>query len=150
LSRNKIKDLKVLVVGENYESLEKYHEMIRANNMEDSFIFINHFVDKDDIKKYFLSSELVVLPYKSASQSGVLSLAYNFNRPVVITDVGGLSDYVSDKKSGFIVEPDPVHISKKINMFFEENLFEMMSKFIKDNKKIFSWESFEKKLKLYE
>ena len=142
LSRNKIKDLKVLVVGENYESLEKYHEMIRAKNMEDSFIFINHFVDKDDIKKYFLSSELVVLPYKSASQSGVLSLAYNFNRPVVITNVGGLSDYVSDKKSGFIVEPDPVHISKKINMFFEENLFEMMSKFIKDNKKISAWESF--------
>ena len=88
MSRNKIKDLKVLVVGENYESLEKYHEMIRANNMEDSFIFINYFVDKDDIKKYFLSSELVVLPYKSASQSGVLSLAYNFNRPVLITDVG--------------------------------------------------------------
>ena len=150
LSKNKIKDLKVLVVGENYESLEKYHKIIRTHNMKDSFIFINSFVDKDDIKKYFLSSELVVLPYKSASQSGVLSLAYNFNRPVLITDVGGLSDYVSDKKSGFIVEPNPEHISKKINIFFDENLFEMMSNFIKDNKKIFSWESFEKKLKLYE
>ncbi|MDG2188956.1 MAG: glycosyltransferase [Candidatus Marinimicrobia bacterium] len=150
LSKNKIKDLKVLVVGENYESLEKYHKMIRAHNMKDSFTFINSFVDKGDIKKYFLSSELVVLPYKSASQSGVLSLAYNFNRPVITTDVGGLSDYVSDKKSGFIVDPNSEDISKKINMFFDENLFETMSKFIKDNKKIFSWESFEKKLKLYE
>jgi len=150
LSKNKIKDLKVLIVGENYESLEKYHKMIRAHNMEGSFIFVNNFVDKDDIKKYFLSSELVVLPYKSASQSGVLSLAYNFNRPVITTDVGGLSDYVSDKKSGFIVEPNSEDLSKKINMFFDKNLFETMSKFIKDNKKIFSWESFEKKLKLYE
>ena len=124
LSKNKIKDLNVLVVGENYESLEKYHKMIRAHNMEDSFTFINSFVDKGDIKKYFLSSELVVLPYKSASQSGVLSLAYNFNRPVITTDVGGLSDYVSDKKSGFIVDPNSEDISKKINMFFDENLFE--------------------------
>ncbi len=149
LSKNKLKDLKVLVVGESYESLDKYHKMIRDHNMEDSFIFINNFIDKADIEKYFLSSELVILPYKSASQSGVLSLAYNFNRPVIVTDVGGLSDYVSHEKSGFIVQPNSKDISNKINLFFDKNLFEEMSEFIKNNNKRFSWESFEGKLNLY-
>ena len=149
LSKDKLNDLKVLVVGENYQSLDRYHKIIRDCDIEDSFIFVNNFISKADIKKYFLSSDLVVLPYKSASQSGVLSLAYNFNRPVIITDVGGLSDYVSDNKSGFIVQPNSQDISNKINMFFEKNLFEEMSEFIKSDKKRFSWESFEEKLDLY-
>ncbi|HIF29845.1 MAG: glycosyltransferase [bacterium] len=149
LSKDKLNDLKVLVVGENYQSLDRYHKIIRDCDIEDSFIFVNNFISKADIKKYFLSSDLVVLPYKSASQSGVLSLAYNFNRPVIITDVGGLSDYVSDNKSGFIVQPNSQDISNKINMFFEKNLFEEMSEFIKSDKKRFSWKSFEEKLDLY-
>ena len=147
--KNKLKNINVLIVGENYESLDKYRKMIRDQKMEDFFTFINSFVDKSDIKKYFLSSDLVILPYKSASQSGIISLAYNFNRPVIVTNVGGLSDYVSDNKSGFIAQPNSQDISNKINMFFEKNLFEEMSEFIKSDKKRFSWESFEEKLDLY-
>ena len=112
--------------------------------------FINNFVNKEDIEKYFLSSDLVVLPYKSASQSGILSLAYNFNRPVIVTNVGGLSDYVSDDRSGFIVAPNPENISDKINIFFNRSLFNRMSDFIKNYKDKFSWKLFEERLNLYE
>ena len=150
LSKDKVENLKVLVVGESYESLKPYYQMIEQLGIGDHFIFINSFVNKDDIEKYFLSSDLVVLPYKSASQSGVLSLAYNFNRPVIVTDVGGLSDYVSDDKSGFIVAPNPENISDKINIFFNRNLFNRMSDFIKNYKDKFSWKLFEERLNLYE
>ena len=149
LSKDRLNNLKVLIVGENYESLDPYHKMIADHQMEESFIFVNRFVNKVDIKKYFLSSDLVILPYKSASQSGVLSLAYNFNRPVIVTNVGGLSDYISDNKSGFIDQPNSRDISIKINMFFVENLFQKMSEFIKNDKKRFSWKSFEQKLDLH-
>ena len=149
LSKDRLNNLKVLIVGENYESLDPYHKMIADHQMEESFIFVNRFVNKVDIKKYFLSSDLVILPYKSASQSGVLSLAYNFNRPVIVTNVGGLSDYISDNKSGFIAQPNSRDISIKINMFFVENLFQKMSEFIKNDKKRFSWKSFEQKLDLH-
>jgi glycosyltransferase involved in cell wall biosynthesis len=149
LSKDRLNNLKVLIVGENYESLDPYHKMIADHQMEESFIFVNRFVNKVDIKKYFLSSDLVILPYKSASQSGILSLAYNFNRPVIVTNVGGLSDYISDNKSGFIAQPNSRDISNKINMFFEKNLFQKMSEFIKNDKKRFSWKSFEQKLDLH-
>ena len=148
--KNRMSDLNVLIVGENYESLEPYRKMISSHEMEDNFTFYNKFVDRSDIEKYFLASDLVVLPYKSASQSGVLSLAYNFNRPVLVTNVGGLSDYVSKGKSGFIVDPHSGKISKKIIEFFEQSLFSDMSSYINENKEIFSWESFEKKLNIYE
>ncbi len=150
LSKHKVENLKVLVVGESYESLKPYDKMIEQFDLGSNFIFINSFVNKDNIEKYFLSSDLVILPYKSASQSGVLSLAYNFNRPVIVTDVGGLSDYVSDQRSGFIVEPNPENISNKIDIFFNRNLFEGMSDFIKDYKHKFSWKLFEERLNLYE
>ena len=150
LSKEKVDNLKVLVVGESYDSLKPYYTMIEKFGIEDHFIFIDSFVNKDDIEKYFLSSELVILPYKSASQSGILSLAYNFNRPVIVTDVGGLSDYVSDERSGFIVAPNPKDISDKINVFFNSGLFNSMSDFIKGYKNRFSWKLFEERLNLYE
>ena len=150
LSKEKVDNLKVLVVGESYQSLKPYHRMIKELGIEDHFIFINRFIAKSSIEKYFLSSDLVVLPYKSASQSGILSLAYNFNRPVIVTDVGGLSEYVSNERSGFIVEPNPKNISDKINIFFNSNLFSEMSNFIQDHKEKFSWKLFEERLNLYE
>ena len=149
LSKDKVNNLKVLIVGENYEPMDTYHKMIADHQMEESFIFVNNFIGKTDIEKYFLSSDLVILPYKSASQSGVLSLAYNFNRPVIVTNVGGLADYISDNKSGFITQPNSQDISNRINIFFEKDLFKDMSQFIKDDKKRFSWKSFEQKLDLY-
>lgn len=143
---NRISDLKVLVVGENYESMSKYYDLIDKANLKDKFLFDLQFVGEHDTIKYFISSDIVVLPYKTASQSGIISLAYNFNRPVVVTDVGGLKEYVVENKTGFIVNPDEKDLSDKINYFFENKLFEEMSLFIKNYKEKFSWKNFEEKI----
>jgi glycosyltransferase involved in cell wall biosynthesis len=140
---NRIADLKVLVVGENYKSMSKYYDLIDKANLKDQFLFDLQFVEEHNIAKYFISSDIVVLPYKTASQSGIISLAYNFNRPVIVTDVGGLREYVVENKTGFIVNPDEKDLSNKINYFFENKLFEEMSLFIKNYKDKFSWKNFE-------
>jgi glycosyltransferase involved in cell wall biosynthesis len=143
---NRIADLKVLVVGENYESMSKYYDLIDKANLKDQFLFDLQFVEEHNIAKYFISSDIVVLPYKTASQSGIISLAYNFNRPVIVTDVGGLREYVVENKTGFIVNPDEKDLSNKINYFFENKLFEEMSLFIKNYKDKFSWKNFEERI----
>ena len=143
---NRVSDLKVLVVGENYESMSKYYDLIDKANLKDKFLFDLQFVEEHNTAKYFISSDIVILPYKTASQSGIISLAYNFNRPVVVTDVGGLKEYIVENKTGFIVNPDEKDLSDKINYFFENKLFEEMSLFIKNYKEKFSWKNFEEKI----
>ena len=75
----------------------------------------------------------------------MLSLAYNFNRPVIVTNVGGLSEYIVNGKTGFVVS-DEKELSNKIGHFFKENMFEEMTYFIRDYKKQFSWKEFERKV----
>ena len=103
LIKNDIKNLKVLIIGEAYEDMTKYSRKIESLNLSDLFVFNQSFVEEKNISKYFLSSDLVVLPYKSSTQSGVLSLAMNFNKPVIVSSEGGLKDYVEDEKTGFIL-----------------------------------------------
>jgi len=142
---NSLSDFKVFVVGENYESMSKYYNLINKFNLEEKFIFNLEFVSEDIAAKYFIASDIVILPYKHGSQSGIVSLAYNLNRPVIVTNIDALSEYVINGKTGFIVENEK-ELSNKIGHFFKENLFEEMSSFIRDYKKQFSWEEFERKV----
>ena len=107
-------DVKLLIVGENYEPLKKYHDLVYKYKLEKSVSFINKFVNQDEIKYWFCSSELVILPYKNASQSGIASLAIQFEIPIVSSDVGGLSEFIIDNKDGFLSKPDSKELSNKI------------------------------------
>ena len=90
-----------------------------------------------------LASDLLVLPYNSASQSGILSQAWQYNLPAIVTNVGGLSEYVDENKSGYIVEPnDTVGLSAKIGHFFNSNDSLEMPKYIKLNKHKYSWDNY--------
>jgi len=140
-----LSDFKVVIAGENYESMSKYYNLINKLNLEEKFMFDLKFIDEDNTAKYFIASDIVVMPYKHGSQSGVLSLAYNFNRPVIVTNVGGLSEYIVNGKTGFVVS-DEKELSNKIGHFFKENMFEEMTYFIRDYKKQFSWKEFERKV----
>ena len=85
-------------------------------------VIINKFVPNEDVAKYNKISDLVILPYRSATQSGILSVAYSFLKPVVVTNVGGLSELVEDKKTGIIINPDsPQEITNGVIEYFKLN-----------------------------
>jgi len=96
---------RLLVVGEFYDSPNEYYEKIKELNLENHVKIINEFVPNEEVGKYFSVSDVVVLPYKSGTQSGVLNIAYGFRKPVVVTKVGSLPDDVEEGKTGVVIEP---------------------------------------------
>jgi glycosyltransferase involved in cell wall biosynthesis len=133
----------LIVAGEAYENINKYKEIAKKYDSNNQIIWINKFIDDKKIEELMLASDLLVLPYNSASQSGVLSQAWQYNLPAIVTNVGGLSEYVDENKSGYIVEPnDTVGLSAKIGHFFNSNDSLEMPKYIKLNKHKYSWDNY--------
>ncbi|MEO8399184.1 MAG: glycosyltransferase, partial [Ignavibacteriaceae bacterium] len=85
---------------------EEYFNKIKTLKIENEVKVINQFIPNEDVEKYYKISDLVILPYRSATQSAVLTIAYGFSKPVVATNVGGLAEFVEDKITGIIVEPN--------------------------------------------
>ena len=133
--------VKLLVVGEFYDKPQRYYQIVEEDGISDHVIFKNEYVKSDEVKIYFSASDVVVLPYKSATQSGIVKIAYNFNKPVIATNVGGLPEVVLDGKTGFIVEPSPQKIADAIVKFFRENLADEFSKNVELEKKKYSWDA---------
>ena len=135
-----VRDLgvKLIVAGEFYESKKPYFDLVKQLGTGDRIIFHSHFISDDEVKYYFSTASLVVQPYKSATQSGVTQIAYHFNKPMIVTNVGGLAEIVPDGVSGYVVEPDPVAIAGAICDFFsgDEKRFEAG---IEEKKKEYSW-----------
>ena len=124
-------DAFLLIVGEFYDNPDLYLNLIKKCNIANRVKIINEFVPNEEVYKYYQVSDVVVLPYKSATQSGILNIAYGFNKPVIVTDVGGLAEFVVDGKTGIIIEPNStkeivegydklLNLQKKIN--FVENI----------------------------
>ncbi len=103
---NKCPDIKLMIVGDFYDEKEKYLHQIREDHLEQNIILYDQFIPDSEVEPYFAASDVVVLPYDSATTSGVIQAAYNFNRPVIVTDVGGLREAVVDGKTGYVVEAD--------------------------------------------
>jgi glycosyltransferase involved in cell wall biosynthesis len=108
-----------LVVGEFYEPRAPYDERARRNGVEDMVRFVDRYIPDDEVGLYFAAADVVVLPYTSATQSGVVQLAYGFGRPVITTSVGGLPEVVRDGVTGFLVPPnDPNALAGAIARFY--------------------------------
>ncbi|MCK9211291.1 MAG: glycosyltransferase [Ignavibacteriaceae bacterium] len=101
-----IPNIKLLVVGESYDEFSFYENLVSELHLTNYVKMENRFVANEEVGKYYSVSDLVVLPYRSATQSGILNVAYGFNKPVLVTNVGGLAEFVDDKKTGIIVEPE--------------------------------------------
>jgi len=101
-----IPNIKLLVVGESYEKFSIYEDMVREMHLSNYVKMENKFVANEDVAKYYSASDLVMLPYRSATQSGILNVAYGFNKPVLVTNVGGLAEFVSVNETGIVVEPE--------------------------------------------
>ena len=98
----------LLVVGEFYDNPKNYLKIIDDLNIGGKVKVINEFVPNEEVSKYYQISDVVVLPYLSATQSGILNVAYGFNKPVIVTDVGGLAEFVEEGKTGFVIKSNSV------------------------------------------
>ena len=142
----------LIIAGEAYQKLNDYKSIISENKFSNQIKWYNHFISNEDIEKLMILSDLLVLPYKSASQSGVLSQSWQFNLPSIVTNVGGLSEQVINGKSGFIVEPNNIKdLETKISTFFNDKLSDDMINYIKSNKNKYDWNYYlDGIMKLYE
>lgn len=133
-------NIKLIIAGEYYSDKEEYENLIKKHNLEADIIQVAKFIPDSDVQDFFNACDLVVQPYKSATQSGVTQIAYHFNKPMVVTNVGGLEKMCPDGKVGYVVSTNPDDIAKAIFRFFEETDQQKMIENIIEEKKKYSWE----------
>lgn len=134
------RNLKLIVAGEFYEDDKPYKSLVKAANLDNDVIFFDHFIKDSEVPLFFSAADLVVQPYKSATQSGVTQIAYYFEKPMLVTDVGGLKEIVPDGKCGYVVKPEAPAISEAIIDFFDNNKKEFFTEGVRQEKVKFSWE----------
>ena len=130
--------IKLIVAGEFYSDIKKYEEILDKNNLTDSVIIHNKFVPDEDVSSYFSISDILVLPYRSATQSGVTQVGFYYDKPMLVTNVGGLGELI-DENIGYIVEPTAKDIQKGLLNFYQEKKKDSFSKNVAEKKKMFSW-----------
>ena len=138
-SRLRGKNLKLLVAGEFYENETLYRNLVRESGLEKDVIFYDHFIENAEVGLFFSGADLVVQPYKSATQSGVTQIAYYFDKPMLVTNVGGLKEIVEHGKCGYVVEPDPGNIADAIIDYFDNNRENAFTQCVRKEKARFSW-----------
>jgi D-inositol-3-phosphate glycosyltransferase len=133
------KGLKLMVAGEFYDDDKPYRDMVRKYNLENEIIFFDRFINDNEVAAFFSCADLVVQPYRSATQSGVTQIAYHFGKPMLVTDVGGLREIVPDRRCGYVVEPDQISIFNAISDYFENNRKDEFTRNVIKEKEKFSW-----------
>ncbi len=131
---------KLIIAGEFYESEKKYDELIESLDIKDRIIKVNKYIPNDDVPKYFCASDLIVLPYKTATQSGVVPIALHFNKNIIVTDVGSLSQLIEKHNIGYIAETNPESIAEQINNYFDKP--NLLNHDFSDIKQELSWQGF--------
>lgn len=132
--------VKLVVAGEFYTDETQYDQIIEELALHDKIILHTDFIPNSEVCLYFCATNLVVQPYKSATQSGITQIAYHFNKPMVVTNVGGLAEIVPNGKAGYVVDPDVDEIANAIVDFFENNREAKFVEGVIDEKKRFSWD----------
>ena len=142
MADQQIKDagIKLLVAGEFYEDEKQYLEQIKNLSIEDRLILKTDFIPDSEVQYYLCAADAIIQPYRNATQSGVTPLAYHFEKPMVVTNVGGLPALVPDQKAGLVVEPNPTAIAKGILKFYRlgEDYF---IPHLRSEKQKYSWQN---------
>ena len=116
-------------------------DLIKELEIESYVKVVDTYTPDREVEKYFVAADLVVLPYISATQSGIVQIAYGFTRPVIVTEVGGLPDVVKDGKTGYIVKPgNPEEIARAVHRFYQNGVDRIMTENIRKEAYRFSWE----------
>ena len=132
------KKIKLLVAGEFYDNRKQYDEQIEKLGIKDQLILYTNFIPDNEVKYYLCAADVVVQPYRSATQSGVTPLAYHFEKPMIVTNVGGLPLLVPNDKVGLITSPDAASIAEKIIEYFKKGEQYFIPHIIEEKKK-YSW-----------
>ena len=131
--------IRLLVAGEFYEEEKGYQEQIDLLGIREQLYLRTDFIPDSEVKYYLSAADAVIQPYRNATQSGVTPLAYHFEKPMLVTNVGGLPALVPDKKVGLVTEPDPAAIAGGILQFYQlgEDYF---IPHLREEKKKYSWD----------
>jgi glycosyltransferase involved in cell wall biosynthesis len=131
-------DIKLLIAGEFYEDEKDYKELLNDPAIKDNLLIHTHFIRGSMVKYYLCAADCVIQPYRNATQSGVTPLSYHFEKPMIVTNVGGLPSMVPDKRVGLVAEPNAESIAEKIREFFETGE-EFFLSHLREEKKKYSW-----------
>ena len=135
----------LVIAGESYGKFDGYRAQVDRNRNKDRIMQHIKYIADDEVTCFISAADLNVLPYKTATQSAVVALAYQFDSPVLVTDVGGLKDMVEPYGTGVVVDaPEASLITKGITKFFDEDLQESCKKNIRQFKKDYSWNNLAK------
>lgn len=136
-------DYQLIIAGEVYGDEQKYVELIEKSSKKESIFLFNQFIADDDVHLYFSAADLCVLPYRTATQSGVTAISHYFELPVLATNVGGLKETITHFKTGWIIEKsEPQQISEGISAFFSELKSEEIETALRELKDQRSWSNF--------
>src|SRR5690606_3313880 len=132
--------VKLIIAGEFYENPDRYYRMIREHNLADRLVMMTNFIPDDQVKYLFSAASLVTQTYHHATQSGVTQVGFQFDTPMLVTDVGGLAELVNHRKSGYVCDRNADEIADCLVDFLENDRYEAMSAEVAIKKKEFSWE----------
>jgi len=139
LVRRKL-DVHLLIAGEVWGDAKPYHQLISRLGVSANVTFIEGYIPNEEVARYFAASDLVVIPYVTATQSGIVQLAYGFGKPVVVSRVGGLPEVVEEGITGYLVTPqDSTSISSAVLDFYQHNREAEMSEAVHQKRAAFSW-----------
>lgn len=130
--------IKLLVAGEFYENRKQYDDLIASLGVEEQLILKTDFIPDSEVRDYLCAADFVIQPYRAATQSGVTPLAYHFEKPMLVTNVGGLADMVPHEKAGIVTQPEPAAIADGIlNLYAKGEEFFLAG--LQEEKKKYSW-----------
>ena len=135
-------NVKLIVAGEFYGDSEPYLKQIKDLGIEDRVVLCTDFIPDGEVNRYFSAADIVAQPYKTATQSGVTQIAFHFEKPMLVTNVGGLPEIVPDGKIGYVTEPDAKQIADALYRFFQEHKQEEFERNVAEEKKKYAWSRF--------
>ncbi len=138
----KKQNIKLLIAGEFYEDKQPYLDLIQKHNLQNQVILHDKFIANDEVRYYFCASNLVAQTYRNATNSGVTMVGYFYEKPMLVTNVGGLAEIVPDNKCGYVVETSVPKISEKIIEYFSQNKEAEFTNNVRIEKKKYEWTEF--------
>ena len=133
-------NLKLIVAGEFYEDAKPYYDLIEKYNLSDSVVLATKFIPDEKVVDYFCAADIIAQPYKNATQSGVTQIAYHFEKPMLVTNVGGLNEIVPNNKVGYVCEPNAKDVSNCLVDFFSKDKESEFIEGVKEEKSKYSWD----------
>lgn len=135
-------NITLLIAGEFYEDKQPYLDLIEKYQIQDQVILHAKFIANEDVKLYFSAADLVALPYRTATQSGVTQVSFHFEVPTLVTNVGGLGEIIPHQKAGYVVEPNGKAIAESIKDYFVNHRMPVFTDGMKQEKQKYDWKIF--------